>query len=219
MNRHWTNVLFDFDGTLVDSGPLHAAAYRAVLACHEPDLAASFDYSRVAGMTTAEGFLHLGVSADRVAELSAEKQAAFRHAVADGQLVPLPGARNLLAALTAASHRLFLVTSGSCTSVTAALSAAGLAPAFAGIVTADDVAAGKPAPDCYQLCLSRFGLSVDRSVVVEDAPVGVVAARGAGLFVLGVHNPAIADLADIFFPTLTALERWAQDAMALEGAS
>jgi HAD superfamily hydrolase (TIGR01509 family) len=204
----WRNFIFDFDGTLVDTSPLHAEAYRRVLAASYPRLLAGFDYEKLKGRTTREGFAALGVPAAELDRVTAEKQRLFREAVSDGRVVDLPGAALLLDTLAASHRQLFLVTSGSPRSVTAALASLGWTQLFAGIVFGDDVAQGKPAPDGYRLCLSRHRLSPAASVVVEDAQSGLDAARAAGLGSIAVHDPALRSATAHWFADLTALETW-----------
>ena len=197
--------LFDFDGTLADSAPLHAAAFRAALAAEDPAALAGFDYEPLKGLTTRAAFARLGVAgAARLARCVDLKRAAYRDALRAGHLRAFPGARELLASIAARGGANYLVTSGSAASVTLALDRLDLTAAFAGIVTPDGAARGKPAPDPYLACLGRFALPTDAAVAIEDAPSGVASARAAGLCVIGVHNPIVAALADRFFPTLDA---------------
>jgi sugar-phosphatase len=81
----------------------------------------------------------------------------------------------------------------------------GIQHLFTGLITASNVSAGKPAPDPYLACLDHYGLRPEESLVIEDAPSGVVSARAAGLRVVGVHNPAVAQIADYYFATLAEL--------------
>lgn len=205
----WRNYLFDFDGTLVDTSPLHAEAYRTVLEEHRPDLAAGFDYHTLKGKTTRAGYAALGVPEAELDAYTAAKQKLFRESVAAGRMYIIPGAVDLLNALAAQGDGLFLVTSGSFGSVSEALKAASLTDLFRGIVTADDVTRGKPAPDPFLLCLQRFGLDPAESVVVEDALSGVQSGHAAGLPVIAVHDASLNGEADMFFPDLNALRAWA----------
>ena len=205
----WRNYLFDFDGTLVDTSPLHAEAYRRVLEERRPDLLPGFDYHALKGKTTRAGYAALGVPEADLNAFTAAKQTLFREAVAAGRMYIMPGAVELLNALAAQDDRLFLVTSGSLGSVTEALKAASLTRLFQGIVTADDVTRGKPAPDPFLLCLERFGLDPAQSVVVEDALSGVQSGHAAGLPVIAVHDRSLDGEADMFFPDLNALCAWA----------
>ncbi len=205
----WRNYLFDFDGTLVDTSPLHAEAYHRVLEDRRPDLAAGFDYPALKGKTTRAGYAALGVPEADLDGFTAAKQRLFREAVVAGRMYIMPGAVELLNMLAARGDGLFLVTSGSFGSVSEALKAALLTNLFRGIVTADDVTNGKPAPDPFLLCLERFGLDPKQSVVVEDALSGVQSGHAAGLPVIAVHDRSLDGEAEMFFPDLNALRAWA----------
>ena len=212
------DVLIDFDGTLVDSSPLHDSAYREVLRQYEPELLRHYRYDSVKGRSTREALTVLGVHDAKDLELlTAAKQRAYRDLLS--RLEPLPGARQVLEALRAIGSTTYLVTSGSRTSVLSALRSTGIGGFFSGVVTGDDVRAGKPAPDPYLLCLRRHGLRPRSCLVVEDSVNGVISARKAGLRVIGVHDGDLAGLADGFFPSLWDLERWIHSTAAKGAAS
>jgi HAD superfamily hydrolase (TIGR01509 family) len=201
--RHF---LLDFDGTLVDSAPLHSEAFRTVLGEQVPSLVPTFDYDRVRGRSTREVLAELGiVDTKQLADLTAAKQARYRAAVAAGELRPMAGARDLLAWLRDRGYGLYVVTGGSRGSVEPALAASGLTNFFSGLSTGDEVAHGKGAPDVYLACLARFNLAACDCLAVEDAASGVAACRGAGIAVAGVFDPAIRELVDAWYPDLIAL--------------
>jgi len=186
------NLLFDLDGTLVDSTPLHEWAYRQALQEYAPELLERFDYSSIAGWTTLHAFQQLGV-AEPVDRVVKRKQALYREAVHAGRLEAFPGAREGLAAAARAGHRLYLVTSASRAGAEVALARSELSSFFEGTVTADDCQQGKPNPEPYLLCLSRYQLSAAESLAVEDSDGGASAARAAGLQVARVHSPGVPD--------------------------
>jgi HAD superfamily hydrolase (TIGR01509 family) len=201
--RHF---LFDFDGTLVDSAPLHEQAFKRALAAATPQSLIGFSYSELRGIPTRDVFLRLGINDLKLLDLCVEhKQRFYRSAIRAGRLVAFPHARALLLAVLELGGDNYLVTSGSAESVNFALVQSDLVALFAGIVTADDVAAGKPAADPYLKCLDEFGLCAARSIAIEDAHAGVLSAKASGLRVIGVHDSAIAGCVDFYFPTLLAL--------------
>jgi HAD superfamily hydrolase (TIGR01509 family) len=202
-----SHVLFDLDGTLIDSSHLHSRAYREALVAGAPELLAGFNYEQYKGVPTHEVFARLGVAdVERRRGLTVLKQKNYRAAVANGQLRLFPGARELLVAMGERGFGLYVVTGSSADSAKAALEVSGLAGLLDGVVTANDVSHGKPAPDCYLECLSQFGLMARDCVVVEDAKDGVAAARAAILQVWGVHDLAIRPLCDWWAPDLAALD-------------
>jgi HAD superfamily hydrolase (TIGR01509 family) len=197
--------LFDLDGTLADSSPLHARAFRAVVAHYAPAISGDFDYEPLKGLSTRAAFLSLGIGESSLNKCVVEKRRLYRDALRAGALAASPGAVKALAAIRQRGGQNYLVTSGSAESVNLALESLRLRDYFAGVITADDTAAGKPAPDPYLECLRRFDLAPDNAIAVEDAAAGVASARSAGLRVIGVHNARIEEIADFFCKTLTEL--------------
>jgi HAD superfamily hydrolase (TIGR01509 family) len=185
------HLLFDLDGTLVDSSGAHAAAYREALAGVSAAAASAFDYELAKGKRTVEVFRELGYEEPRLSTLVAEKQAAYLRQVARGAIVLFPGARALLEHLSATGRGTFLATGASRRSTDQVLKSCGIDAFFSETVTADDVLRGKPAGDCFALLVRRWELAPADCLVVEDADSGVAAARDAGLEVAVVHNPAL----------------------------
>jgi len=201
--RAW---LFDFDGTLVDSTPLHAWAFREILATAAPAILAGFDYELIKGLTTRRSFARLGIDdGPTLAWCIAAKQRLYREAVRTGRLHAYPGARQMLEMVRAHRGESYVVSSGSADSVRLGLNSCDLRGFFAGIITAEDAPAGKPSPAPYLACLCRFDLQAESAIAIEDAAVGVRSARAAGLRVIGMHNAAIAAAADRFFPDFAAM--------------
>jgi HAD superfamily hydrolase (TIGR01509 family) len=183
--------LFDLDGTLVDSSAQHEAAFRVTLAASAPELEPRFDYRELKGLDTRAALRRLGVDGDeRVARLAADKQAAYRALVARGEVRAFPMAAELLSWLRARGKLLILVTSAHRRSACAALDACGLAGLFAGMVTGDEVAHGKPHPALFDLAATRHAFAREAAMTVEDAPSGVAASLAAGIDAVVVHGPA-----------------------------
>jgi sugar-phosphatase len=192
LDHPFAAVLFDLDGTLVDST---AAIDR------------SWTTWAVEHGVTREALLgvagHGRPSAEIVADLVGPARAAAASAriteleVLDvGGVVALPGVEDLLAGLP--HERWAIVTSCSTPLAEARRTAAGL-PVPPALVTFDDVERGKPAPDCFLLGARRLGVDPADCLVVEDAPAGLAAARAAGCATLAVRTthpegPLAADL-------------------------
>jgi len=207
-------VIFDFDGVIVDSEPLHYQAFCDVL---EPlGLAHSYDVyvARYIGFDDRDAlraiFRDAGrpLNADAFARLLRAKEEAFQKIVARG-VVPFAGAKELVEELRRAGLPLAIASGAKGEEIRLILQGLGLLDAFCAIVSADDVAAGKPHPETYQRALealiSRYpalgsdpasdGSSPQGVAVIEDTPTGIQAARSAGLFVVGVaHTYPLSEL-------------------------
>ncbi|WP_412515994.1 HAD family hydrolase [Actinomadura madurae] len=179
--------LCDLDGTLVDSTPVHDAAFRAALAETAPELLGSFRYERHAGASTDEVAAVLGLGTDGARRLIGAKRRHYRAYVDAGRVKVFPGARRFLAALAAGGQPAYLVTSGSRGSVERVLAACSLGGWFRGVLTGDDVPVSKPDPAFYRRACERWGIAPDEAVAVEDSVHGVASAVGAGLTTFQVH--------------------------------
>ena len=176
------NLLFDLDGTLVNSTPAHARAFIDTLKDLHHELAKKFNYSDYAGRPTREVFKAIGFVQDvQLDEMTERKQQFYREAVDLGEVEVFPGALDLLAQLRKADRLLYLVTSASQDSTQRILNVSGLDFYFQGITTAQDTPVGKPAPDPYLHTLARYKLNPADCLVIEDSESGVKSARCAGL--------------------------------------
>jgi sugar-phosphatase len=185
--RTFAAVLFDMDGTLVDSTP---AVFRSWIQWAQEE---GLDPRQLAGQhgVPARGIIARLLPADRVEESVARIEAIEIADTAD--LAVLPGAAEALEALDG-TGRSAIVTS--CTAPLAAVRIRATAlPAPAVVVTASDVQHGKPAPDPFLEAATRLGVDPRECLVVEDAPSGLEAARAAGCATLAVTTTtAAADL-------------------------
>lgn len=194
-------VLFDIDGTLVDSTAAVTRTWTAWAAKHGID---ADEILRVChGRRTEDTlsmFLPTGQHAAAVAELEQLELADLDDVRA------LPGTQSLLPRLPA--DRWAAVTSGSRELMRTRLTAAGL-PIPEVLVSAEAVEAGKPEPEGYLKAAAALGRDIRRCLVVEDAPAGIQAGRAAGARVLAVatsHPASELRSADAAIPDLTACE-------------
>ncbi|GAA4018044.1 fructose-1-phosphate/6-phosphogluconate phosphatase [Sphingomonas swuensis] len=189
-------LIFDLDGTLVDSSPIHARAFAEVFA----PLQVAVDYDRIAGMTTAAAVDRLLLDAGR--EAAAEERDRLRdakqqrsRALIEQELREIPGAVAFVTAARAL-FRCALCTSASPPSAEAALAAIGLAGIFDPVVTSADVRKGKPDPEGFLLAASRAGIEPARALVFEDSESGLAAARAAGMDAIAI-GPGLRDWASL----------------------
>jgi len=206
-------VVFDLDGVVADSEPLHIRAWVQVLEglgvgereIGGPGLASWVgvpDAEIVAKLAPRFG---LPLEAD---ELLDRKRAAYRSLV-PGALSAFPGVREELGSWDGVP--LAMATATPRREAELMLQTLGLQSVFRVLVTRDDVRRPKPAPDCYLLAVSRLGLDPAGCAAVEDAPYGARAAREAGLHVLGVTTSFPAErLAEAhrLFSTVPQAIRW-----------
>jgi HAD superfamily hydrolase (TIGR01509 family) len=202
-------VVFDVDGLLLDTEESWTEAERALFARYRrrfgPDekrllLGTSFEN----GGRLLERLLG---QPGRALELSAELLDLVGERILEGAQA-LPGARDLVAALSGRTP--LAVASNSPESfVRGALRTARLDGAFPVVVTADQVAEAKPAPDVYLEACRRLGARPAACVALEDSPTGVASARAAGLFVVGVPSlPGVALEADLVARSLAEPSLW-----------
>lgn len=179
-------VIFDMDGVLVASGPAHAASWRMV-AKRDGIAISDADFLKHFGRPSRD-IIRLtwgdSVSDADVWRIDAAKEAAYRELIRG--MVPLTiGARETLSVLKSAGLPLAIGTSGPRENVELVLHESRLTGLFDAIVTGDDIQRGKPAPDCFLRAAEKLESTPDRCIVVEDAPVGVQAARAAGMKCVG----------------------------------
>ncbi|GII05584.1 HAD family hydrolase [Planobispora takensis] len=180
----------DLDGTLVDSGPVHEAAFREAIAQLAPGLLASFRYDAHAGASTREVVTGLGAGGALAERLIRCKQRLYRERVAAGAVAVLPGAHRFLRHLADRGHTAYLVTAGSRGSVERVLAACSLGGYFREVFTGDDAPVSKPDPGFYLNACLRWGVAPAEAVAVEDSGHGVASALGAGLVTFQVGRAA-----------------------------
>ena len=206
--RPGAGLLLDLDGTLVDSEPVHRAAYRAYFALRgwqvPDDVVEQF-----AGRRAPEVFAGLsGPWGDEDPEVLTDGVLA-QYGSTPAAPVPVPGAGELLAACARSGLPVAVVTSARrpwASQVVALLGGDGVA-----LVTAEDCAHGKPDPEPFRRGAQRLGLDPADLVAAEDTPAGIASARGAGIgWVVGMATSQPADRlltagAHATMPDLTAL--------------
>lgn len=192
-------VIFDFDGVIVDTEPLHYAAFQRVL---EP-LGMHFTWPEYVetyiGFDDRDAFKHAfflkgtALSQEELYRLIEQKAAFFEEVIGSG-VSAYPGVLDLLFRLHTQKLPLALCSGALRSDIDPILAMLGISDYFDVIVTTDDVAASKPDPECYQLAFQRLqaahqnGLSKGKTIAIEDTPAGISSAISAGLVVCAVTN-------------------------------
>lgn len=207
-----TAVVFDFDGVLADTERLHLRAIQDALAAHGRALDERAYFERFLGFGDRDVFVEFAREAawpldePALGRLMALKSERYRHHLAAGEAL-YPGAAPCVARLGA--RFALAIASGSLhAEIDHILATAGLGPVFRAVVGADDVAAGKPAPDPYVKAASLLGVDPAQAVAIEDSRWGLDSARAAGLRTIGITTsyPASALApADLIVDSLDAI--------------
>jgi beta-phosphoglucomutase len=200
-------VLWDLDGTLVDSAEHHWLAWHEALAAagHTFDrdyLVATFGQRNDLILRNLLGPDAPNAEIERISD---EKEARFRALVRKRGLDLLPGAELWLKRLRAAGWRQALATSAPRTNAETMQEVLSLAGYFGAVVAAEDVQRGKPDPQVFLLAAERVAVAPYRCVVVEDAEAGVAGARSAGMRSIGVGAKHAALGATLAVPSLDEL--------------
>jgi HAD superfamily hydrolase (TIGR01509 family) len=180
-------AIFDHDGVLVDSLSFHQEAWRELGRRTGLPLTPEFIHATF-GMTNPMIFRKLlgdAITDEEIARYGAIKEECYRDA-ARGKITLMDGVRPLLDALTARGVLLAIGSSGVRANLDLTVESCGLVGRFATISSLEDISRGKPDPEVFLVAARKAGVEPVRAVVFEDAPVGVEAARAAGMLAVGV---------------------------------
>jgi len=193
-------VIFDFDGILVDTEPMHYEAFRKVLEPRGMGFTWKDYVETYMGYDDRDAFREAfrakgtGIDAVNLAELVVEKSRAFHDGLRNG-VSPYPGAVPMIESLHADGLPLALCSGALRSDIDPILARLGVARCFPVIVAADDVRKSKPDPESYGLAFRKLSETYpsrmtipEASIAVEDTPAGIRSAKGAGLRVLAVTN-------------------------------
>lgn len=196
-------VLWDMDGTLVDSEEYHWLSWRDTMAAE--GLALTREQFLESFGQRNDAILARWLGADASACIGDTKEELYRKLLREGGLVPLPGAAEWVKHLHREGWAQAIASSAPRANVAAVLEVIELGGCFQAIVSAEDVTRGKPDPQVFLTAASRLGMTPSRCIVVEDAVAGVEAARRAGMRSVGVRRSGPALAADLAVASLADL--------------
>ncbi len=202
-------IIFDLDGTLVDTEAIHFAAFNEVLGAETVEISRDDYFARLIGYNDHDCFAAVlrehrkDVDEARIAELIARKTTLYQAMVAEREVL-YPGAEKFVRDC-ARRFPLMIATGTLRAEAEAILRRAKLRDLFLDIIAAEDVERGKPEPDGFIAALGRIGFILrqrdpvlaEECLVIEDTPAGIEAAHRADMKVLALcHSASAADLAD-----------------------
>ena len=181
-------LIFDFDGTLVDSSSMHVMAFANIL----KPFNIKFDYANIAGMKTLDAIKKLLNDANiqldpiQIKKLVLDKQEYVRQLIRIG-LQPMAGA-DVFLRWARTRYKIAMVTSGSKDTVSLALRQIGYEGWFNPLICAEDVIQAKPAPDGFLMVLERTGILPEDALVFEDSEAGFISATQAKIEYINIHD-------------------------------
>jgi HAD superfamily hydrolase (TIGR01509 family) len=184
----FNGVLFDLDGTLIDTMPLHYEAYRRTFLEMGLTLTPEAFYGNVGGtgLETIPRFLAGRPAPWSIVEIHEQKKKRLATLLDEAELVVLPAAH--LLPLLRGRVPLAVATSGARPGVEKMLRRLNWQETFQAVVTAEDVRNGKPAPDVYLEAARRINVPIGECLALEDTDDGAASARAAGATVIDVRS-------------------------------
>lgn len=181
-------VLFDVDGTLIDSNDLHAEAWAEVLAGHGHPVPVDVVRGQIGkgGDNLMPALLPASVVAEQGEAIEEDRGALFKRDYLP-RVRPFPCVRELFERLKADGKTIVIASSGAREEVEHHLETLGVADLIDGGTSKDDVAHSKPAPDIFAAALDKAGVGAEHAVVVGDTPYDIEAAAKIGLPTIAVR--------------------------------
>ncbi len=194
-NQTRTGVIWDMDGTLVDTAELHFMAWQKLCAELSRDFTRG-DFAATFGRRNPEIIHYLfgdKFSPPQVAELGDRKEEIYKAAARQQGVDLLPGVRALLEGLHQAGIRQAIGSSAPLGNIDLILELTHTPALFDAVTSSEDTQRGKPDPQVFLVAAQKLGVPPERCVVVEDAVAGVQAAKAGGMKAIAVtfvgHHP------------------------------
>ena len=204
-------ILWDMDGTLIDSEDLHWTSWRETLA-KEGIVLTRAEFLIQFGQRNEVGlhrWLGAGATPERVRKIADAKEQRYRELIRTRGVSPLPGVVQWVHRLHQEGWLQAVASSAPRVNINAVLEALNATKVFQGIISGNDVRCGKPDPEVYLKAAASVGVPPERCIVVEDAAAGVEGARRAGIRSIGVNRNGVHLPADL---VVSSLEQLAADA-------
>lgn len=200
-------VLWDMDGTLVDSEEFHWISWREALAKEGTAITREQFLSSFGQRndTVIPGWLGASATPERIERIASAKEELYRRFIRERGIRALPGVSYWLRRLHEHGWLQAIASSAPLPNIEVVLEALSATDTFEGVVSAEDVQRGKPDPEVYLTAASRLGVSPDRCIVVEDAAAGIAGARNAGMRSIGVSRNGKPLAADVVVKSLDLL--------------
>ena len=214
-------VLWDMDGTLVDSEELHWIAWRDTMA-NEGVAITREQFLSTFGQrndSIVPTWLGSAATVERIERIGQAKEELYRHLVRRVGIAPESGVATWLDRLHKHGWQQAIASAAPRANIAAVLEVLSVKHVFQSIVSAEDVHRGKPDPEVYLLAASRVGVPAERCIVVEDAGAGIEGARRAGMRSIGINHDGKDLQADVVVKSLDQLEPDAFDRLLNQSES
>lgn len=204
------SVIFDMDGVISDTGPAHLRSWQKLADEIGVEVTKEF-FEKTFGQTSIQILKQLieeDIEEEKLKEWSERKEQYYRDLVKE-ELKPLPGVKEIIVALYNNGFKLAVGSSGPRKNIDLLLETLNLKTYFELIVSAEDVRKGKPNPEVFLKVSKEFNIDPRNFVVIEDAPVGITAARRANMNTIALtttHERKELKEADLIIPDLSFID-------------
>lgn len=185
------SIIFDMDGVILDSEPLHCQAWRETYREIGIEITPEYYFAKICGqhgkVSTSIVLNEFNINADPE-ELIEKKERLFCEKVKNSNTAPFPSVVKLIEKLRKFNYPLGLASSTSFIGVDAILNKVGVKEHFSAIHAGEAVDRGKPHPDIYLKTAKMLHAEPEDCIVIEDSPSGVLSAKKAGMKVIGLLN-------------------------------